>query len=272
MPDTPDIRRGILIPVRLASERLPGKALLDVAGQPALYHLLDRAAACRFVDRAQVVVCTTEEASDDPLAEAVEAWGAAVFRGERDDLIRRFAGAIDAFGFTHVVEADGDDLCCATEYMDRCFEALAAAPDLDVVTCTGLPLGIAPRGFTRGALEKVLARYVAGENDTGFFHFFTRTGLCACRELPPDGAHHTQGEARLTLDYEDDLTFFRRVLGEIGAPGTPASLTELVAHLNLHPDLIGINAGMNEDFWARTAEKTRLRYRDAEGRSRDIQV
>ena len=33
---------GALIPVRLASERLPGKALLPLGGRPVIAHLLER--------------------------------------------------------------------------------------------------------------------------------------------------------------------------------------------------------------------------------------
>ncbi len=80
-------RIGALIPVRLASERLPGKALKLIAGKPVIHHLLDRVFACRYVEPGNVVVCTTEDRSDDPLVAAVEGYGASVFRGAADDVI-----------------------------------------------------------------------------------------------------------------------------------------------------------------------------------------
>lgn len=74
-----------------------------------LYHLLDRIAGCRFIqDQRDIVVCTIEEATDDPLVSAVEAWGASVLRGPRDDVIRRFADAIEIHRFDGVVQANGD--------------------------------------------------------------------------------------------------------------------------------------------------------------------
>ena len=63
------MRIGALIPVRLSSERLPGKALMEFSGRPVLWHLLDRVAASRFVDVQDIVVCTTLDSDDDPLAE-----------------------------------------------------------------------------------------------------------------------------------------------------------------------------------------------------------
>lgn len=76
-----------------------------------LYHLLDRIAGCRFIqDQRDIVVCTIEEATDDPLVSAVEAWGASVLRGPRDDVIRRVADAIEIHRFDGVVHANGDNL------------------------------------------------------------------------------------------------------------------------------------------------------------------
>jgi len=273
LPDTlPSPRRGIVIPIRLASERLPGKALLDVAGRPAVHHLLDRAVACRYVEPREVIVCTTREAGDDALAEAVEAYGASVYRGPTDDLIRRLGEAVEAFALDHVVEADGDDLCCAAEYMDKCFEALAAGDGHDVVTCAGLPLGIAPRGFTAAAMARVMAHCESEANDTGFFYLFTRTGLCRERTIEPEGDAHRHDRARLTLDYPEDLEFFRALLGAVGAPGKPASLAEIVAHMNAHPELVEVNREVGERFWARMRSKTRLAYRDERGERKEIAV
>ena len=53
---------------RMASSRLPGKILLDIAGQPMLLHVVERARRARTVD--QVVVATTIQSEDD----AVEAF------------------------------------------------------------------------------------------------------------------------------------------------------------------------------------------------------
>ena len=55
----------ILIPARMASTRLPGKPLADIAGQPMIVHVLRRAQAARL---GPVVVAT----DDETIATAVE--------------------------------------------------------------------------------------------------------------------------------------------------------------------------------------------------------
>ena len=49
----------VLIPTRLESKRLPGKALLDVDGLPIIVHTAKRASIARLVD--EVYVCTDSE-------------------------------------------------------------------------------------------------------------------------------------------------------------------------------------------------------------------
>lgn len=263
-------RCGILIPVRLASERLPGKALRDLCGRPALYHLLDRCAACRYVSLEDIVVCTTLEPSDDPLVTAVEAYGAAVYRGPTDDLIRRLSEAVESHRFDVVVEADGDDLCCATEYMDLCFAAMIEDPATEIVTCEGLPLGIAPRGFRRSAMRRVMETYATEQNDTAFFHLFIHTGYFRQTQIEPVDDGHRHADARLTLDYEEDLEFFRGLFDGLAASAGPASLRDCVAWLRANPEHVSVNRDMTAAYKQRQEQKAHLQYRAPDGALRDI--
>ena len=263
-------KTGALIPIRLASERLPGKALMDICGCPVLHHLLDRVVACRYVEPRDAVVCTTEEASDDALVAAVEAYGASVFRGHADDIIRRFHDAMEAFDFAAVVQVDGDDPLTETEYMDRTMEQLLANPGLGIVSSDGLPFGINCKSFSRAAMGRVMAHYQAGANDTGFISFFTKTGLVEQAVIEPISPDHVHDEARLTLDYEVDLEFFRRIFEALYVPGEIFSLAQVVAFLRDNPQTLSINADLDEEYWQRWNEKAQLEYHDENGRRRTI--
>ena len=269
MTATPHI--GALIPVRLRSERLPGKALLPLAGRPVIAHLLDRVAASRFIrDKTDVVVCTTTDPSDDPLAAAVEAEGCSVFRGSVDDIILRFNDAMLRFGFDAVIQADGDDPLSATEYMDATMERLLADPSLDIVTVAGVPLGTATKSFTATAMAKVMAAYRTNRNDTGFIYFFTRSGLCRHLSIDAADPDHVHDGARLTLDYESDLEVFRRIFDALYRPGRVFGLAEVVRHLRANPDVAAMNRHVEQEYWARTAEKAVLEYAGDDGSIRRI--
>lgn len=264
---------GALVPIRLASERLPSKALKDICGRPVVYHLLDRVAACSYIgDPRHVVVCTTTAASDDPLVEAVERYGCSVFRGSVDDIIVRFADAMAAHGFDAVVQADGDDPLSSTEYMNATMRQLLGDSSIDIVTVNGLPLGTATKSFSAAAMRKVLSAYQAGRNDTGFIYYFTKTDICRHIAIDVENALHRHDTARLTLDYEVDLKLFRDIFAELYEPGKIFGLAEVVALLNSRPDLVASNLSVNDEYWSRTAEKAKLQYRDAAGNSRSIKI
>ena len=138
---------GALVPVRLASQRMPGKALMPIMGRPAILHLLDRLFASRYLRPQDVILCTTTDNSDDPLKSIAESVGARVFRGSRDDIIDRFNSAVAEFGFDAVIQADGDDPCSDTMYMDLCMDRLLAEPELGIVLTEGFHWALDQRRF-----------------------------------------------------------------------------------------------------------------------------
>ncbi|MDJ0893598.1 MAG: hypothetical protein QNJ92_00535 [Alphaproteobacteria bacterium] len=257
---------GALIPVRLSSERLPGKALKELCERPVLYHLLDRVCASRHIATPRdVVVCTTREASDDRLVEATERYGCSVYRGSAFDIIRRFGDAMCKFGFDAVIHANGDNPLSATECMDATLDRLLSQTDLDIVTMAGLPLGTATTAFTRRAMDKVLRAYRTEHNDTGFIYYFTRAAICEHMELGVNDPAHTLHDARLTLDYPEDLGLLRSIFEALYRPGEVFPLAAVTAFLREHPELIRHNLKRAEEYSKRTAEKVNLAFAGRDG-------
>jgi spore coat polysaccharide biosynthesis protein SpsF (cytidylyltransferase family) len=265
------MKLGALIPARLASERLPGKALLPLGGRPVIGRLLDRLIGSRHLTQDAVVVCTTQEESDDPLVELVESAGARVFRGSRDDIIDRFYGAIREFGFDAVAEVDGDDPFVDVDYMDLCLDRLIAEPTLDVVVTDGLPLGMGSKALRSTAVDLIWRHHRSTHNDTGFMYYFTRSSLCRVGKLCPLTPAHEHADARVTLDYPEDLQFFEAVWEELSPLNARFGVEELVALLRAQPELVAINAGRTSEYWSRTREKTSLEY-ELEGRIHKVEV
>src|SRR6201991_5006195 len=94
-------RTLVLIPARMASTRLPGKPLLDIAGLPMIVHVLRRAEAAR-IGRVAVATDTAE------IAEVVKAHGgeAVMTRGDHpsgSDRIFEALGRLDPNGQAEIV-------------------------------------------------------------------------------------------------------------------------------------------------------------------------
>ena len=264
---------GAIIPIRLKSERLPNKALLEIAGRPVCYHLLDQVCDSKYIrHKRNVVVCTTTHQSDDPLVDVIHDYGCSVFRGDSDDIIARFYEAMIEFKFDSVIQADGDDPLSAREYMDLTMKALLENPEVDVVTVKGLPLGCATKSFRRRALEKVRASYLTKKNDTGFIYFLTKTGLCDHLELECSELAHQHETARLTLDYYEDFELFVKIIESIKNGDKALNLSDVVSFLRRHPDVAASNAHVEKEYWRRTREKLDLQYRSVDNQILSITI
>ena len=266
-------RIGALIPIRLASERLPGKAIRKICGRPVVYHLLDRVSSSKYInDPNKIIICTTEDASDDPLVDIAQAYGASIFRGSRDDIIKRFSDAMEFFDLDAVIQVDGDDPLTEPSYMDMTMNKLLSNSDLGIVTCDGLPLGVASKSFTREAMRKVMNHYKSNQNDTGFIYFFTKTGLIKTDSIKVDNPAHINEKIRLTLDYEEDFSLFVKIFEDLYRPGEVFGLESVLELVRQKPELTEINSNLNETYWQRTIKKMNLMYEDRAGMIKAIKI
>lgn len=96
-----------VLQARMTSNRLPGKVMAPLAGEPMIWRQIERLRRARHVSR--VVVATSTAESDDALAGYLVSRGVSVFRGEPVDLLDRFARCAEAVpGATHIVRVKGD--------------------------------------------------------------------------------------------------------------------------------------------------------------------
>jgi len=95
-----------IIQGRIASSRLPGKILLDIAGKPMLMHVVERARRAKTVD--QVVVATTTQPEDDTVEVYCRQSGIPISRGSVHDVLDRFYQAALAFKADIVVRLTAD--------------------------------------------------------------------------------------------------------------------------------------------------------------------
>ena len=85
------MRTVAIIQARMNSSRLPGKVLQDIAGQPMLMRVLERARRAKTVD--DVIVATTTDPSDDPIEAVCRERGYLIYRGSMFDVLDRYYGA-----------------------------------------------------------------------------------------------------------------------------------------------------------------------------------
>lgn len=95
-----------------------------------------------------VVVVTSVEASDDPLAAYLASRGVAVHRGPLDDVFARFRGALEQYPCDHVLRICADSPLLQEKILQKVVRA--AASDIDLVTTTH------PRTFPKGTNAELI--------------------------------------------------------------------------------------------------------------------
>ena len=83
---------GALIQARMNSARLPGKVLKELAGRAILAHV--HAAAAEALPQEAILVATSLDPSDDPIAAYCELHGIQVFRGSLENVGLRLQEAL----------------------------------------------------------------------------------------------------------------------------------------------------------------------------------
>ena len=232
------VRVGALLRMRLRSERLPNKALEPIAGRPVLAHILDRMFAARAVrEPGDVVVCITDDPSDDPLAPLIEATGARVFRGSEADLIARLHGAVREHGFDVVIQVDGDDVRVDPLYMDLCVLELLLDETLDVAGCEGSRWARQQGAASRRDRARRLAIRSRPQWHRRDALLHPLRGSARSRSSGRSAPSTCTSSARLTLDYPRDLELFRALFAELYRPGECSTSASIVSLLHRRPEL-----------------------------------
>jgi 3-deoxy-manno-octulosonate cytidylyltransferase (CMP-KDO synthetase) len=134
----------VVIPARMASSRLPGKPLAEIAGKPMIAHVIDRA---REAEVGPVVVAAAEA----EIAAAAEAAGATAVLTDPDlpsgsDRVWAALAETDPGGrFDAVVNLQGDLPTLAPEAIRAALAALAS-PETDIATLVAEIADEAERG------------------------------------------------------------------------------------------------------------------------------
>ena len=249
MPDAQDKKYGVIIQARLSSSRLPGKVLKEVAGRPLIqWQYLRLRQNLDF--NVPVVIATSEDESDDPLADYCGERGMPVFRGSLNDVRQRMIDAAIANGMTHIIRVGGDDPLIDPE----CVKALiaeAAQENYDFIFASnrdGWPYGCAAEMIRRDSLE--LAKTISSESLYTehtipiFFNFPDRFKVKRF-ESPPE---IRRPDVYLSIDYAEDFEKVAAVIRYFGDMTVTVGMSEISAFLDTNTQVNRLNLHLHEGF------------------------
>ena len=242
---------------RLGSTRLPGKVLLDLAGEPLIVRMVERIACIKT--SARIVVATTTEDLDDRLVEICRAASIPVFRGHPTDLLDRHYQAALEYGAEAVAKVPSDCPLIDAGIIDQVLARFALG-DSDYVSNlhpASYPDGNDVEVMTKAVLEVAWreARLpMEREHTTPYLWERPERFRIAnvLWEPEPDGIQRDYSIShRWTLDYTEDYEFIRRVYTELYPVDQAFGLYDILDLLKRKPELQAINARYAGVNWYR---------------------
>jgi spore coat polysaccharide biosynthesis protein SpsF len=236
------LRTVCIVQARTGSTRLPGKVMLDIAGEPMLERVVERCRAVEGVD--EIVVATTSAERDRPVAELASRIGVGCHRGSEDDVLERYVEAARRFRAEAIVRITADcpllDPGVSSRVVARFSEE---SPDYasNVLRRT-YPRGLDTEVITRTALEAAHDEAIERDDREHVTRFVWQR---------PQRFHllSVEGEVdrsalRWTVDTAEDLQLVRLIYERLGHGAfATAEVVELLEH---NPEWAAINAHVEQ--------------------------
>lgn len=202
-----------VVQARMGSTRLPKKVMMPIDGVPMIELLLARLARAEEID--EVVVATSEDPRNLPLAEHVEKLGFRCFRGSENDVLDRYLHAARAAKADVVVRITGDCPLVDPRLVDQVIRQFRSA---DVDYCSNIdpptfPDGLDIEVFSLAALERA-GRETQDAHDHEHVTPYLRSSSKFRRASVRNG--EDLSGRRWTVDESADLEVIRAVFAHFG--------------------------------------------------------
>jgi spore coat polysaccharide biosynthesis protein SpsF (cytidylyltransferase family) len=229
-----------LIAVRMKSKRLPKKALVDIEGYTAIERVVNNLKPSKYID--EIILATTTNSEDDPIEKLAKNKGLPFFRGDEDNVVKRFIDAAEKFNADIVVRVTGDCPLVSFEIADyHIADHLKKGADYTSNNIDDPPIGTGSEVINLSALKKLTTVNVDLNYSEYMTFYFRNNPKYFSINIVSCPKEYCRPNYRLTLDYPNDLEFFRVVFKHF-QPGSGAiPLAKTISFLDEHPEVVAIN-------------------------------
>ena len=238
-----------IVQARMGSKRLPGKVLADISGTPMLGHVIRQVQYASTIEG--VVVATSDNTLDDPIANYCATIGVECFRGNELDVLDRYYQAAKLYNADPIVRITGDCPLIDPSVIDTVVKIFLES-ECDYATNTlryTYPDGLDTEVFSFEALAcawKEAIKQSEREHVTPYMRTSDRFSVCNVENRVDLSSRNL----RWTVDEESDLDFVKSVYDNL-TDCLPILMNDVLGLLDKKPDLVNSNSGaiMNEGYY-----------------------
>jgi len=234
-----------IIQARMNSTRLPGKIMKDLAGKRVLWHIVNRVAQAKNIDK--IVVATTVNLEDDLVENFCRENGFSVHRGSVENVLERFYEVAAKFGADCIVRVTGDcplvnphiiDLCVEAFLKTRC-DYISDIPPSGQLLLRNQEIEI----ISFFALEKAYysaSKSLEREHVTPYIWQNKKQEFAIGPIVTVDSKYDRN--YRLVVDYPEDFELMEKIYQKFYKPGQIIDIVEVFSFLDKNPKWVAINA------------------------------
>ncbi len=224
-----------ILQARMTSTRLPGKVLAPLLGEPMVARQLERIRRAHRLD--EIVIATSTDASDDPLADWAGANDVKAFRGCLDDVLQRYVEVIDRFEPDVVVRLTADCPLTSPAVIDQVIERFHASA---VDYCSNTLVPSFPDGLDVEVVRADVLREVAAVSTDPHEREHVTLGVYRHPEryrLANFEGSDDHSDLRWTVDTPEDMSFVTSVYEDLYSDEPAFEMRDVLALLARTPGL-----------------------------------
>jgi spore coat polysaccharide biosynthesis protein SpsF len=230
-----------IITVRNSSTRLPNKAIIKIFNEfSAIDILIKRAQKIEL----PVIIATSNDPSDDIFEDIAQNHDVKIFRGSLLNKIKRWHDCFTHFDIQNALLVDGDDLCYNYEIGKRAISLIKKLKVDMVLNPSNIICGFFTYALNRNGIIKLYDVARSENLDTDVIHKFIQLANLNTSYINLN-ENECNKEIRLTLDYVEDLNFFKKLYENISIT---ANGNDIVSFLENNIPIKNINYHKQKDF------------------------
>jgi len=243
---------AIFVIARLSSQRVPKKNLIELDGIPMIARLCERLKKSELTD--QVIVCTSNEVTDDPLVNFCESNGILVGRGPLENVMERICIVADLFNVKNIIEVLGDNPFVDSDLVDEAIRIFQEGHYDYVANYSNdysaklrikkFPIGVRVQVYSRAAAADYSRKDINSLSHPSSF-LYSNPGRYSVKLFGAEGVFTgmaCSSQLNISVNYPQNLEFARYIFQKFG---NDVCVSDILKEIKTRSDLLDLVSQKN---------------------------